>query len=190
MLTGIYGGSFNPIHIGHTALAEWLVQRGYVDEMWLMVSPQNPLKPAKDLMPDALRLRLAHIACEGLPGVRVTDFEFRLPRPSYMVHTLAALRVTYPEREFALVIGADNWQRFHMWYKADEILRQHRIIIYPRPGCDIDAATLPHGVTLATGAPLFDISSTQIRENLGRPNYDGRGLDPKIFSQIHRFTDT
>jgi nicotinate-nucleotide adenylyltransferase len=104
-----------------------------------------------------------------------------------MVHTLAALRVTYPEREFILVIGADNWQRFPQWYRSDEILSRHRVIIYPRPGCDIDATTLPQGVVLATDAPLFDISSTQIRESLGRPDYDGQGLDPNVWEQITQF---
>ena len=184
LTTGIYGGSFNPIHVGHTALAEWLVREGYVDELWLMVSPQNPLKVNAELMPEALRLRLARLAVEGLKGVRVTDFECRLPRPSYMVYTLAALRVTYPEREFVLVIGADNWQRFSQWHHADEILAHHRVIVYPRPGTELNPADLPHGVQLVD-APLFDISSTEIREAIANdPSYDGRGLAPAVWDSL------
>ena len=184
LITGIYGGSFNPIHTGHTALAEWLVRESYVDELWLMVSPQNPLKVNAELMPEALRLRLANMAVEGLSGVRVTDFECRLPRPSYMVNTLAALRVTYPERDFVLVIGADNWQRFPQWYHSDEILAHHRVIVYPRPGSTIDPSTLPDGVMMVD-APLFDISSTEIREAIANdPGYDGRGLAPAVWNML------
>lgn len=190
MLTGIYGGSFNPIHLGHTALATWLVQQGYVDELWLMVSPQNPLKPAQDLMPDAQRLRLANIATKEMKGVRVSDFECRLPRPSFMVNTLEALRVTYPAREFVLIIGADNWQRFGQWHRADDIMAHHNIIIYPRPGFDIDTNTLPQGVTMATEAPRFDISATQIRQALGRADYDGRGLNPDVWNELRTLLHT
>lgn len=188
MLTGIYGGSFNPIHTGHTRLAQWLVDEGVVGEMWLLVTPQNPFKATEGLMPDDLRLRLARIAVQPLRHVCASDFEFRLPRPSYMVHTLAALRAAYPERNFALVIGADNWQRFPQWYRADEILAHHPVIIYPRPRCHIDAAALPSGVTL-TQAPLFDISSTEIREAMTRdPSYDGQGLDPAVWHVLKAMT--
>lgn len=182
--TGIYGGSFNPIHLGHTTLGRWLVHEGYLDELWFLVSPHNPLKPATDLLEDRARLHLAHLAVEEDPRLRVSDFEFRLPRPSYMVHTLEALRVTYPEREFVLVIGADNWQRFPQWYRAGEILRHHRLLVYPRPGYPVDAAALPPGITLV-GSPLLDISSTQIRQAIAADStYDGKGLSPDVWREI------
>ena len=195
--TGIYGGSFNPIHLGHTALGEWLVREGYLDELWFLVSPQNPLKPASGLLDDRARLHLAHLAVEGggacrvqaaehkgTGTLRVSDFEFRLPRPSYMVHTLEALRVTYPEREFVLVIGADNWQRFPQWYHAEDILRHHRLLVYPRPGYPIDPASLPSGVTLVD-TPLLDISSTQIRQAIvSDADYEGEGLSPEVWREI------
>ena len=194
MTTAIYGGSFNPIHCGHITLGRWLVEHHCVDELWFLVSPQNPLKPADGLLDDAARLHLARLAVNNQESsfLRVSDFEFRLPRPSYMVHTLAALRITYPEREFVLVVGADNWQRFPQWYKADEILRHHRIIIYPRPGYDIDQATLPHpsagselpAVTLVD-TPLLDISSTQLRQAIaGEAAYNGNGLDSCVWAEI------
>ncbi|MBQ7495081.1 MAG: nicotinate-nucleotide adenylyltransferase [Bacteroidaceae bacterium] len=189
--TGIYGGSFNPIHIGHTTLGEWLVREGYLDELWFLVSPQNPLKPAEGLLDDRARLHLAHLAVEECNAagsvanrLRVSDFEFRLPRPSYMVHTLEALRATYPARDFVLVIGADNWERFPQWYRSDEILRHHRLLIYPRPGYSVDSASLPSGVTLAD-TPLLDISSTQIRQAIASDaEYDGEVLSPEVWQEI------
>ena len=105
MRIGIFGGSFNPIHTGHTRLGQWLVRKNYVDELWFMVSPLNPLKQnSTELLPDGLRLQLAQLAVEGKAGLRVSDFEMHLPRPSYMVHTLAQLRQAYPQHEFLLII--------------------------------------------------------------------------------------
>ena len=184
MTTGLYGGSFNPIHEGHLALGRHLVQHGEVDELWFLVSPQNPLKPAEGLLDDAARLHLARLAVGRKKGLRVSDFECHLPRPSYMVHTLEALRSAYPDRDFVLVIAADNWHRFPQWYQADEILRHHRILIYPRPGFPIDEAMLPVGVALVS-TPLYDISSTQIREAIAHdPAYNGFGLDSRVWAEI------
>ena len=109
---GIFGGSFNPIHIGHLALANYLCEYGEVDEVWFLVSPHNPLKERGDLWPDELRLQLVQIAIDGYKKFRASDFEFHLPRPSYMVNTLRALRESYPEHEFTLIIGSDNWKFF------------------------------------------------------------------------------
>jgi nicotinate-nucleotide adenylyltransferase len=184
MITGIYGGSFNPIHLGHTALGEWLVRHHHLDEIWFMVSPQNPLKPAEALLDDEARLKLTRLAVGRKHRLKVSDFEFQLPRPSYMVHTLEALRQAYPDREFVLVIGADNWQRFPHWYQSDEILRHHRLIIYPRPGFAIDASTLPRGIQIVN-TPLLDISSTEIREAIAHnPAFDGEGLAPRVWAEI------
>ena len=180
-VTGIYGGSFNPIHLGHTQLAQALAQSGLVDEVWLLVSPQNPLKADVALLDDAERLRLARLAVRGLQGVEVCDREFSLPRPSYMYHTLEVLSTEHPDREFVLVIGADNWERFPRWYRSRDILEQYRVIVYPRPGypcCDV-----PEGVTVAD-TPLLDISSTQIRRRIARPDYQGEGLCHSVWQEI------
>ncbi len=194
MTIGIYGGSFNPIHQGHLNLGRWLVRHHYVDELWFMVSPQNPLKPAADLLDDRARLRLARLAVGRSKGLRVSDFEFSLPRPSFMVDTLAALSEAHPEHDFALVIGADNWLDFHLWHRPDDILRRHRIIVYPRPGYSLDATALPHtidsiegcpGVTLVPQAPLFDISSTQIRQAItANPSFARSYLHPRVWAEI------
>ena len=129
--TGIYGGSFNPIHVGHVCLAKALAESGLVDEMWLLVSPQNPFKADANLLDDQKRLHLARLATRDVQGVEVCDREFTLPRPSYMYHTLQALSQEHPDRDFVLVIGADNWERFPQWYRSRDILSAFSLIIYP-----------------------------------------------------------
>lgn len=171
--TGIYGGSFNPIHNGHIAIAKDMLSLGAIDEVWLMVSPQNPLKQAADLLDDNLRLDMTRHAVEGINGIKVSDYEFRLPRPSYMWNTLQHLSHDYPDRQFHLLIGADNWQVFDRWYHANDIISHYPIRIYPRRGYDIDTASLPPTVTLVdTG--LYDVSSTQVRDMIRH------GEDPSL----------
>lgn len=183
-VTGIYGGSFNPIHLGHIHLAKALSDSGLVDEMWLLVSPQNPFKVNDALLDDEERLRLALLAVSDVPGVEVCDREFSLPRPSYMYNTLQVLSQENPEREFVLVIGADNWERFPAWYRSADILSGYRIIIYPRPGYVLK--DVPQNITIAD-TPLFDISSTKIRKRIQtQPNYDGEGLPPAVWHEIKR----
>lgn len=165
--TGIYGGSFNPIHNGHIAIARAMLDCDAVDEVWLMVSPQNPLKQSADLLDEQLRLDMTRRATADIPCVTACDYEFHMPRPSYMWHTLQSLSRDYPDREFTLLIGADNWQVFDRWYHADDIIAHYPIRIYPRRGYDIEASTLPHNVKLVdTG--LYDVSSTMVRERIRR----------------------
>lgn len=161
--TGLYGGSFNPIHNGHIGIAGQVVRQGLADEVWLMVSPQNPLKEQSALIDDTLRLDMARKAVEGMSGVVASDYEFALPRPSYTWNTLQSLGRDYPEREFSIVIGADNWNRFDRWYRAEDIIGRYRIIIYPRSGSYVDRGSLPPNATLID-MPLIDVSSTDIRQ--------------------------
>lgn len=161
--TGIYGGSFNPIHNGHLAVAREIRRRAALDEVWLMVSPQNPLKQVSDLLPDEQRLDMTRRAVEGEEGLVACDFEFHLPRPSYTWHTLTALSRDFPNREFVLLIGADNWAVFDRWYRGEDIVRQYEVVIYPREGSPVDAGALPENVRLVE-TPLHDVSSTQVRQ--------------------------
>ena len=177
MRIGIFGGSFNPIHIGHLALANYLCEYGEVDEVWFLVSPHNPLKERGDLWPDDLRLKLVQLATEGYGKFRASDFEFHLPRPSYMVNTLRELRRTHPEHTFTLIIGSDNWEVFPRWYKYEELLAENHLLIYPRPGYPIDKGTLPSNVRMVD-TPLLDISSTFVREAL-KEGKDVRYFVPK-----------
>lgn len=184
----VYGGSFNPIHRGHIAVAQSVVGEGLADEVWLMVSPQNPLKPAADLLPEALRYDLAAAAVEDVDGVRASDFEFHLPRPSYTWRTLEALEAAYPDTAFTLLIGSDNWQIFPRWAHHDELLTRYGLIIYPRPDYDVRSADLPPQARLLH-APLFPHSSTEIRDRLRR-GLDVTALVPPAvathLAQIHK----
>ena len=187
MRIGIYGGSFNPIHKGHTELAASIVQQGLVDELWLLVSPLNPLKSGEvsDIAEYGHRLRMAQLATEGIEGVKVSDFERHLPVPSYTVTTLGELRKAYPEHEFTLVIGADNWEQFPRWYRADEIIEKYRVLIYRRPGCEIEETSLPASVHVVD-TPLFDISSTQIRTSIADGMPLTKWVDRKVLTYIKR----
>ena len=156
----IFGGSFDPIHYGHLALAGEVIARGLAAEVWLMVTPQNPHKQDKVLSDERLRFQMAQLAVEGMEGVKACDFEFSLPRPSYTLTTLTALTEAYPDKEFCLLIGADNWEKFDRWYKGDEILSRHGVIVYPR-GSE-EEPPLPPGVQWMP-AKLHDVSSTMVR---------------------------
>lgn len=173
---GVFGGSFNPVHWGHVRLAEWIVRHGWADEVWLMVSPRNPLKEQAGLLPEVERLDMACLAAGEVAGVRASDFEFSLPRPSYTWRTLEALRAAFPATAFSLIIGADNWQHFDRWARPDYIRAHHKLLVYPRPGYPLDASALPDGVDLL-GAPVFDVSSTRVRKLL-RENGDASRLVP------------
>ena len=189
ILTGVYGGSFNPIHIGHTSMAHEIVSCGLVDELWLVVSPQNPLK-TDGLWDDAFRLELARIATDGLACVKVSDVEFYLPKPNYMFTTLQFLSKKHPEREFVLIIGMDNWACFSKWYRWQDIIKQYRLIVLPRNSGgvtgDVSFAIPPFsaGVTFAD-VKLVDMSSSWVRTQIARnPLYDGAGLLPSVWEKI------
>lgn len=161
---GIFGGSFNPIHTGHIALAKSLCQQAGLDEVWLMVSPMNPFKKeATDLLTDKLRLEMAEQAIADEPKLKACDYEFHMPKPSYTWHTLQALSQDFPNVDFTLLIGGDNWTSFDKWFHHEDILSHYPIIVYPRKGCDI--GKVPSGVTIVE-TPLLNISSTEIRQRI------------------------
>lgn len=181
--TGIFGGSFNPIHTGHLALANYLCEFEGLDEVWFMVSPQNPHKEEKGLLPENTRLELVEAAIGDYPRFKASGFEFSLPRPSYTVHTLQKLREAYPERSFELIIGSDNWLSFHRWKEAAQILAATRILVYPRPGFPVDRTTLPASVQVVD-APLLDISSTFIREAMAEGKDVRFFLHPQVWKML------
>ena len=179
MKIGIYGGSFNPIHFGHTGLAQWVVNNTDLDEVWLMVSPNNPLKDASILVDEQKRLTAAKEAIgDGLlaSGKRiiVSDFEFTLPRPNYTANTLRELQKQYPQHEFTLIIGEDNLEIFPKWREYTYLLENFRILVYPRKGSEksVEQMMQELGTThikevqLLANAPYFEISSTELRKNL------------------------
>ena len=170
MKIGIYGGSFNPVHFGHVGLAKWVIENTDLEQLWLLVSPNNPLKDAKILAPEQERLVGVQEAIKDIPGLVASDFEFSLPRPSYTANTLRELQKAYPQHEFTLVIGEDNLTIFPKWREYEYILANFRIFIYPRRSSDSAAVfpTLPaKEIRYLSGAPYFDISSSAIRRSKG-----------------------
>lgn len=178
---GVFGGSFNPIHIGHIAIAKAVRDSGMVDEVWLMVSPRNPLKDQSSLMDDSERLARVRKAVEHLNGIRACDFEFSLPRPSYTYITMEKLEQSYPSFSFSLLIGADNWAHFHLWRNHDLLLQRYPIIIYPRQGYNIDTTTLPPTVSYID-MPLINVSSTKIRQMMANGEDVSQLLPPDYSS--------
>lgn len=191
MRIGIYSGSFNPVHQGHVALCDYLVREGVVDEVWLIRSPLNPLKvaTADSLASDEHRAEMLRLAIEGHEGLRVCTIEDDLPRPNYSIATFHALDRQYPEHDFHLIVGADNWMIFDRWRAYDEFLTCYHLIVYPRPGYPLtDADRLRYGQEATqrvqfVEAPQFDISSTQIRQAIA----DGRQpelIDARVYAYI------
>lgn len=159
----VFGGSFDPIHVGHLSLASAVCESGLASEVWFMVSPQNPHKQGCSMTDENVRLNMVRLATEGNPAFKASDFEFSLPRPSYTINTLNALELAYPDREFVLLIGADNWEKFDHWYKGDEILSRFGVIVYPRGNGDVPE--LPAGVSWLP-ATLYNVSSTMVRDRV------------------------
>lgn len=180
--TALFGGSFNPVHCGHLALARELLAQDRADEVWFVVSPRNPFKVGQRLAPDKLRLQLVEEALKGEPGMRATDVEFSLPRPSYTWHTLERLWRDYPLREFSLLIGADNWLRFPQWYRGEDIVSRCHITVYPREACPVDEASLPPHVSLLH-TKLYPVSSTMIRERVAH-GLSIEGLVPERIEKL------
>ena len=164
MRIGLFGGSFNPIHNAHIALASTICEQARLDEVWFMVSPQNPLKQAQDLLDENERYEMVKLALDSQEKVLMaSNYEFHLERPSYTWKTLRALKQDFPQHEFSLIIGGDNWVRFPRWAHSEEILANHHIYIYPREDSEIDEATLPENVHLIH-TPKINITSTMLRE--------------------------
>lgn len=191
MRIGLFGGSFNPIHYGHIRLARQLLALAALDEVWFVVSPQNPLKQQNDLLDDDLRLQMVEMALQREKGLRACDIEFRLPRPSYTWNTLQKLRQEHPGDEFTLLIGGDNWERFPLWYRSDDIVRDYNIVVYPRTGSDIDERRLPPTVRIVRTRRI-NISSTMVRQRIALGQTLSR-LVPKVvadFIEQHRLYST
>ncbi len=165
MKIGLFFGSFNPVHIGHLIIANYMATQTELDKVWLVVSPQNPLKPKKSLARDYDRLHLVQLGIGDNPLLEASNVEFKLPRPSYTVDTLAFLREKYPEREFALIMGGDNLASLQLWKNYEFLLEHYDIYVYNRPHADLTAFATHPRVHICE-APMLNISATYIRECL------------------------
>jgi len=166
MRVGLYFGSFNPIHHGHLLIASWLLQNTSLQQVWFIVSPQNPLKPAASLLNEYHRLYLVQLAIEGESNLKALDIEFKLPKPSYTVDTLAYLQEKYPSHDFSVIMGSDSFQNLAKWKNAEWLLKNYSLYVYKRP--EHEALPVYPGTKdiHILNAPLLPISSTEIRKKI------------------------
>jgi nicotinate-nucleotide adenylyltransferase len=162
MKIGLYFGSFNPVHHGHLIIANHVVQSSGLGQVWFVVSPQNPLKPAAGLLNEYHRLHLIKSAIDGENQLRATDIEFKLPKPSYTIDTLAYIREKYPQHEFSIIMGSDSYQNLRKWKNYEQLLKDTEILIYIRAGFE-EIPSYPQARIRTLQAPLLQISATHIR---------------------------
>lgn len=183
MKVGLYFGTYNPIHIGHLVIANYMLEFTDLDEIWYVVTPHNPFKKKNTLLDDRQRLYMVNLAIEDVPGMRSTDIEFGLPQPSYTANTLAALVDKYPDKDFALIMGADNLQTFHKWKNYEAILDYHELYVYPR--IEADGGKLKeHPKVHMVNAPIMQIASTFIRKAIKDKKNVSPMLPPKVWQYI------
>jgi len=163
---GLYFGSYNPVHIGHMVIANYMVEFTRIDQLWFVVSPQNPHKTQENLLDDYHRLELVNRAIDGDPRFRTSNIEFGLPKPNYTIDTLAYLHEKFPNHQFSIIMGSDNLESFHKWKNYQVILGNYGIIIYPRPGFDESKIMKHPNISIAENTPLMEISSSFIRESI------------------------
>ncbi|MBQ7711485.1 MAG: nicotinate-nucleotide adenylyltransferase [Bacteroidales bacterium] len=179
---GLFFGSFNPIHVGHLIIANTFVGRTDLDEVWLVVSPQNPLKQQKSLLADYHRVEMVRRAVEDNDRLRVCDAELKLPVPSYTVLTLAHLGEQYRDKEFSLIMGGDNLASFERWRNYEYILEHYPIYVYPRPGFD-NCPLRDHRNVHLVDVPMMNISSSDIRERIRR----GESVQYLLTEPVHQY---
>ena len=166
MKIGIFGGTFNPIHIGHAIIANFIAQNHCLDAIWFMVAPQNPLKTEACGASDLDRIKMVEMVAHKIDKVTTSAFEFALPRPSYTYNTLTELQKRFPNDEFHLIIGGDNWQNFNKWRNHHEIVSQFNIMVYPRHGFEVVIPEEYSQNVKLIDAPIIELSSTDIRAAL------------------------
>ena len=185
MKIGLYFGSFNPIHNGHLAIARFLKQKNLFNQIWMVVSPNNPLKDKTDLAPEKDRLNMVKLAIQGFPYLHACGVEFSLPLPSYTINTLNYLEKQYPNDEFSLILGADNIENFHKWKDYEEILQRYTLYVYPRYGEALEK-TPAHPHIIYLDAPLLPISATNIRTLLQQRKPVSEYLPALVMRYIER----
>ena len=180
---GIFSGSFNPIHIGHLVLANYITEFTDLDEMWFVVTPHNPLKSADGLLNDDVRLEMVRLAIEGYGKLKVSDVEVSMPKPSYTIDTLRKLTADYPDIDFTLIIGADNWHIIDQWKEYKQLLSEYKLMVYPRLGFTVNICDKYKSNVQLVEAPIIEISSTFIRESI-RACKDVRAFLPHSVSKF------
>jgi len=196
MKIGLYFGTFNPIHVGHLIIANHMAEHADLDQVWMVVTPHNPLKKKSTLLDDHHRLQMVHLATEDFPKIKPSDIEFKLSQPNYTVHTLAHLQEKFPNHEFSLIMGEDNLKSLHKWKNFEVILAHHDVYVYPRissqndtileneqapPNLDLNNHSKIHMID----APVVEISSTTIRNTIKK----GKNVQPLLPHKVWDYID-
>lgn len=183
---GIFSGSFNPVHAGHLILANYICEFTELDEVWFVVSPHNPFKEREDLLDDDMRLEMVRLALEKYDNMIASDVELHMPRPSYTIDTLARLTSEYPDKNFTLIIGSDNWKQFPKWKESQHLIKNYQVLVYPRLGEEVVIPEELTGSIRLVEAPIVEISSTFIRESIRNGKNMRAFLPPKVYDFIVR----
>lgn len=184
MKVALFFGSFNPIHIGHLILANYILENSDADELWFVVSPQNPLKSKKTLLHDHDRYDMVEMAIKNYPKMRACDVEFAMPRPSYTIDTLAYLHEKFPQHQFSIIMGEDNLVSLPKWKNYENLVENHRIIVYPRVFEQEGEAYIHHNIQ-KINAPIIELSSTEIRKMIK----DKKNIRPMLPPEVYEYID-
>lgn len=184
---GLFFGSFNPIHIGHLILANYILENSDMAELWFVVSPQNPFKDKKTLLSDHNRLDMVQLAVKNYPKMRASNVEFSLPKPSYTIDTLTYLKEKYPDHSFALIMGEDNLKGLPKWKNSDKLIENYQIIVYPRlfEGEKQENEYLKHDNISMVNAPIIELSATEIRNMIK----NGKNVRPMLPPEVYEYLD-
>jgi len=186
MKIGLYFGTFNPIHIGHLAIANHMAEFTDMDQVWLVVTPHNPHKKKSTLLDDHHRLQMVFLATEDYPKLKPSDIEFKLPQPNYTVHTLAHLQEKFPQHDFSLIMGEDNLNSLHKWKNYEVILQNHDVYVYPRVSTELMSEEFEnHQRIHRVDAPIMEISSTFIRESIR----NGKNIRPLLPEKVWQYVE-
>ena len=186
MKIGLYFGTFNPIHVGHLIIANHMAEHSDLDQIWMVVTPHNPLKKKNTLLDDYHRLQMVHLATEDFPKIKPSDIEFKLSQPNYTVNTLVHLEEKYPKYEFSLIMGEDNLKSLQKWKNYEVILENHDIYVYPRISIETENILFKdHPKIHMIDAPVVEISSTFIRDNIKK----GKNVQPLLPAKVWEYID-
>lgn len=183
---GLFFGSFNPIHIGHLILANYILEHSDLEELWFVVSPQNPFKDKKSLLKDNNRLDMVQLALKNYPKMRASNVEFSLPKPSYTIDTLTYLHEKFPDVSFSLIMGEDNLKGLPKWKNSEVLIQNHQIIVYPRVFEDRnDEDFVQHENIEKINAPIIELSATEIRNMIK----EGKNVRPMLPPEVFEYLD-
>ncbi|MCD0475007.1 nicotinate-nucleotide adenylyltransferase [Flavobacterium sp. EDS] len=186
MKIGLYFGTFNPIHVGHLIIANHMAEHADLDQVWMVVTPHNPLKKKNTLLDDYHRLQMVHLATDSFEKLKPSDIEFKLSQPNYTVNTLVHLQERYPNHEFSLIMGEDNLKTLHKWKNYEIILQDYDIYVYPRISSEVENLELKnHPKIHLIDAPIVEISSTFIRNNIK----EGKNIQPLLPEKVWEYID-